>query len=209
MLCSVPPSLTGHSCGSPRNSPWKVPLCLCVPKVGGGLQTLPRCYSRNRSQVWGLGLFKCGLQPCLQTEMSWAYLLGIIAGKRLLPNTSQLLAWPFQLIIVTVLQHVMLLGWTIAEVLNLTGFQQSTNVALGPMSDTCSLPDFSKYTVSSGRVVTRVFFILLHGAHPLLPLPLPCSQSFALSRCSVNTCWVVDTGLRVNPSFSKSRTRPV
>lgn len=54
------------------------------------------------------------------------------------------------------------------------------------------LPDFSSDTLSA-------------------PLHLPnlAPRSFALSRCSVNTCWVVDTGLHVNPSSSKGRTRPI
>lgn len=146
-------------------------------------------------------------------EIIWAPLLGIIVGTSILPNTIHILAWRVQLIMnQTVLWHLMLLMWTDARVLHLASFQQGINTAWGPMLATCYV---SAWLLQFHRELwegSDEGLPFLSSWWNLAPVPsLPClaPQSFTLSRCSVNTCWVVDTGLHVNPSSSKARTRPI
>lgn len=126
-------TLTGHSWVLAQGWPLNGILHLLSAGGGGGAADLPRMLLPAPQPGWGFSCLNSGLQPCLQMEISWAYLLGIMVGKIILPDTIQLLAWTVQLMIVTVLWHLVLLELTIIEVSCLALFQQGIKVVLSPV----------------------------------------------------------------------------
>ena len=162
---------------------------LCRPRVGVGLQTLPGCYSRHRSQVWDLALFK--LWPA--ALFANGNKLGLFAGGIIIGKESYLILSDFWLEPCMIHNYNCPARVDYCWILDLFWFQKGINVAVGPVLGTW--------------YVFADFFHCMVSTPP--PSPTLLRRSFTLSRCSVNTCWVVDAGLHVNPSSSKTTTRPI